>query len=200
MNTNSETKTRILTAATDLFSHYGYPKTSLDDIARAAQIAKATIYYYFPSKEDIFLEALGNKAEELFVMLERELDEAEGIEDKLSCYLRLPLRYIFEYMPILADALNQIPQPYLLRLEEYRPQYRQRMTALFLGIIDYGREQGLLAGEVDGPRLSELINDWFMLGDICFDRSDKDRIIRRIERDYELIIHILLFGIIKRKT
>ncbi len=45
---------RILKAALDLFVRYGIKRTSIDDIARAAGIAKGTLYLYYPSKDALF--------------------------------------------------------------------------------------------------------------------------------------------------
>jgi AcrR family transcriptional regulator len=44
-------KSTILQASQELFRRYGYHKTSMNEIARKAKIAKATIYKYFESKE-----------------------------------------------------------------------------------------------------------------------------------------------------
>ena len=44
----------ILQAALDLFGRYGYRRTSIDDIARAAGIAKGTVYLYVANKEALF--------------------------------------------------------------------------------------------------------------------------------------------------
>ena len=44
----------ILAAAKQLFGHYGYRRTSIDNIAQEARIAKGTVYLYFKSKEEIF--------------------------------------------------------------------------------------------------------------------------------------------------
>lgn len=44
-------KESIKKAAQDLFRRYGYHKTSVNEIAKKAKIAKATIYKYFESKE-----------------------------------------------------------------------------------------------------------------------------------------------------
>jgi len=44
----------ILEVAGRLFAHYGYDKTTMDDIAREAGIAKGTLYLYWPSKEALF--------------------------------------------------------------------------------------------------------------------------------------------------
>ncbi len=46
-------KESIIKAAKELFRKYGYHKTSVNEIAKKARIAKATIYKYFDSKEQI---------------------------------------------------------------------------------------------------------------------------------------------------
>ena len=46
-------KDSIKRAARDLFRKFGYHKTSVNEIAKKAKIAKATIYKYFNSKEDV---------------------------------------------------------------------------------------------------------------------------------------------------
>lgn len=197
MNPVPDKKERILTAATELFSRWGYDKTSLDEVAARARIAKATIYYYFPRKEQLFIAAFSAKAEELFAKLDEEIASASSFEDKLSCFLRLPMIYVFKHMPILIEAIHQMPTDYLGNLDEYRDNYRNQMNALLAGILDNARSAGIINEWVDSQRFSELISDWFMLGDSWIDIQEKDKIIRRIERDRELIVQLLLYGIIK---
>jgi AcrR family transcriptional regulator len=45
---------RILDAAADLLLRWGYTKTSIDDIARHAGVAKGTIYLHWPTREALF--------------------------------------------------------------------------------------------------------------------------------------------------
>lgn len=56
-STNTEREERILNAAADLFIHYGFDKTTVSDIARAAGISKGAIYLHYKSKDELF-EAL----------------------------------------------------------------------------------------------------------------------------------------------
>ncbi len=49
----SEAKERIINAALELFSQKGFDATRVSDIAGAANVNKALIYYYFKSKQDI---------------------------------------------------------------------------------------------------------------------------------------------------
>jgi len=48
----------ILTAAEKIFGIKGYASASMDDIAREAQFSKATLYRYFHSKDQVFMEIL----------------------------------------------------------------------------------------------------------------------------------------------
>src|ERR1700722_10473223 len=45
----------IMDAAMGRFLHYGFKKTTIDEIAQAAGVGKGTVYLYFDSKEDILL-------------------------------------------------------------------------------------------------------------------------------------------------
>jgi AcrR family transcriptional regulator len=47
-------RAEILDAALQVFGQYGYRRTSMDDVARQADIAKGTIYLSFTSKEEVF--------------------------------------------------------------------------------------------------------------------------------------------------
>ncbi|MDQ0464773.1 AcrR family transcriptional regulator [Caulobacter ginsengisoli] len=48
------TRGAILAAAGALFADAGFAATSVDDIARAAGVAKGAVYHHFPSKEAVF--------------------------------------------------------------------------------------------------------------------------------------------------
>ena len=53
-STNAEREERILDAAADLFAHFGYDKTTVDDIARSAGVSKGAIYLHFKGKDALF--------------------------------------------------------------------------------------------------------------------------------------------------
>lgn len=51
-------KRRILQAATQLFIQQGYRKTSIDEVAQDAGVAKGTVYLYFKNKSDLLIHAI----------------------------------------------------------------------------------------------------------------------------------------------
>ena len=60
---------RVLAAAGQQFGELGYERTSVDSIAQACGVSKATIYRYFPSKESLFEAVIGRYADEIFATL-----------------------------------------------------------------------------------------------------------------------------------
>jgi len=48
----------VLETATRLFIKEGYKNISMDDVAKACHVTKATIYYYYPTKGDLYTSAL----------------------------------------------------------------------------------------------------------------------------------------------
>ncbi len=73
---NEERERRILASAADLFAHYGYDKTTVDDIARQAGVSKGAIYLHFKGKDDLFerllLRELKRYAEKWLELIEAD--------------------------------------------------------------------------------------------------------------------------------
>jgi len=51
-------RTELLTAARTVFAKKGFHDATIDDIAESAEVAKGTVYLYYKSKREIYLEAL----------------------------------------------------------------------------------------------------------------------------------------------
>jgi AcrR family transcriptional regulator len=77
----------ILEIAQDIFSKYGYKKTTLDDIANAVRKGKSSLYYYFNSKEDLFQAVISKEVEILKEALEKVVFRSMDPEEKLREYI-----------------------------------------------------------------------------------------------------------------
>ena len=51
----------IITVASDIFTRFGFRKTTMDEIASALHKGKSSIYHYFESKEELFTERYGGE-------------------------------------------------------------------------------------------------------------------------------------------
>lgn len=74
-SSRNDRRQRIVLAASQMFAERAYVEVQMDELARAAAVAKPTIYRYFNSKEDLFLEALDGTMSELVAEVSRVADE-----------------------------------------------------------------------------------------------------------------------------
>jgi AcrR family transcriptional regulator len=58
--TESDLRSRVLSAAVDLFAEQGYERTSVSQVVAAAGVAKGGFYHHFASKEDLLYEVYGD--------------------------------------------------------------------------------------------------------------------------------------------
>ena len=61
----------IIKASKQLFSKKGYKDTTVDEITDRAVIAKATLYQYFKSKENLFLETIKDSENNIIALFEK---------------------------------------------------------------------------------------------------------------------------------
>jgi AcrR family transcriptional regulator len=63
---------KIVAAASRLFGRAAYDLVQMDEVAREAQVGKPTLYRYFPSKDELFLEVAASALAELEERLVRQ--------------------------------------------------------------------------------------------------------------------------------
>ncbi|HID55172.1 TPA: TetR/AcrR family transcriptional regulator, partial [Candidatus Poribacteria bacterium] len=85
---NREERRRfIIERARELFARYGMKKTTMDDIASACGMGKASLYYYFKNKEDIFRAVIDLEFEMFKRKVEENLSKAKSPKEKIRVYI-----------------------------------------------------------------------------------------------------------------
>src|SRR5271168_1581031 len=136
----------ILLAGLELFTRYGYRKTSIDDIARAAQVAKRTVYLHFENKAAVFLailEYLGDQVRQRCAAAERAAGTAvDRLTALLDAYFGTGFELFgkSEHMPELEETFSKLAQS---RIDDLNSEYRERLAGFLLSIQK--------AGEIGGP-------------------------------------------------
>ena len=77
----------ILASATDVFSNKGFHMTNIMDIANHAGIGKGTVYEYFDSKSDLFIEVLKFNTESFLNRIKSSIDAVDGFLPKLNTFI-----------------------------------------------------------------------------------------------------------------
>lgn len=78
-----QNKQFILAAAENVFTKNGYALATMDDIAEAAQFSKATLYRYFKSKQEMFMEIILNTFDEVYKNSIKIQEKDMGSSEKL---------------------------------------------------------------------------------------------------------------------
>jgi AcrR family transcriptional regulator len=88
-------KRSIIHAAEAVILRRGTPSTTMDDVARAARLSKATLYRYFKSKGDLLFEIIVHYYDEVQQKLQAVLDGGPGRRavDMLKASIRAVLAY-----------------------------------------------------------------------------------------------------------
>ncbi|MDR4489116.1 MAG: TetR/AcrR family transcriptional regulator [Nitrospirales bacterium] len=83
----------ILSAAEGLFSQNGFFKTSMAEIAEAAQFAMGTLYKFFKNKEDIYISLVESKVEEMLHQLEQAVRRTKSADERIREVIRVKLAF-----------------------------------------------------------------------------------------------------------
>lgn len=127
------TRAEILDASVDLFGARGFGATSLDDIAGRVGVAKQTLLYWFPSKDELLDAVLGQTALELAATIEAAVRAAPDeplarIEAVVKAVFRPAVRRpallglvreVSRLSPTHAERLTLQVQPFVRRATEY---------------------------------------------------------------------------------
>ena len=84
MKIASKVKTRILHTASRLFYQQGYQSTGINQIIAESEVAKASFYSHFATKEDLCATYLSDESKDWFLALEEQLYDEKSIEEKVG--------------------------------------------------------------------------------------------------------------------
>lgn len=142
-NKRQERAERILDAAAELIQRWGYSKTTIDDIAKQAGVAKGTIYLHWKTREDLFRALLFHEEMKLTEEIKQRMDnDPEG-----------KTFYGMIKYTMLATMKNSLWKALFLRdttmlgelaRQEIRTPLAEERTASFLSLLRLLRERGLI--------------------------------------------------------
>ncbi len=140
----------ILKAARELIARYGFRKTTMEEIAQAARIAKATLYHYFASKHDILRELIRQEGNALRERLQRALAEARTPEEKLVRYARTRFHALRE-LALYYRTMSEEFYSHLPFVERERKDFDQFELDTLEQLLREGVERGDF--DIPNPRL-----------------------------------------------
>jgi AcrR family transcriptional regulator len=148
------TRARILDAATAEFAHYGLGGARVDRIAQRAGANKRMLYYYFGSKDDLFLAALEGSYAQIRGA-ERELDlEHADPREALKRLVEFTWRYYLEHPEFmtLLNSENLHKGRHIRRSRRVRELHSTLVDTL-RDILRRGEREGFFRSGIDPVQL-----------------------------------------------
>jgi AcrR family transcriptional regulator len=174
----ADKKQELIEAAGQIFLRYGYRKTTLDDLADAVGMRKSSLYHYFSSKDELFIEVSRTLLDEEYECFQKALNKPGTLKESLlslSKSVNLHLHKMSEaagelvgeindYFPLVRDAVidsvERLVQLITARIEkavadgEYHPMPSRDLALIFLVVF---RNAALFHHEL--PHFSEIVEN-----------------------------------------
>jgi len=135
---------RILAAAAQVFAERGYKEANLELIAARLDMRGPSIYHYFQTKEDLYVQCVESLSAEIFQQLELiAKSDAPAIDRLRALFRQQVLQQLRDYYP------HYIPLTITIQLTESRLQERLRETrAYHIGLFRRVAEEAASTGEL----------------------------------------------------
>lgn len=186
-------RSEILTAATKVFGNKGFDATRMEEIAKAAGLAKGTLYLYFRSKDDIYQAAVLQAISEVDELTQKHVLNEPHFAGKYAAFIRVRIAFWQEQHVLYRLILSM----------SRAPQYRkksigwQRQSVLYLADL---LAAGADAGEI--PQQDFLATAWATsdaIRGVNERRVFADANARSVEEDTQFLTNFLLDAVRARR-
>jgi AcrR family transcriptional regulator len=155
-----EKRISIMNGALHCIADKGYQATTIDDIVKYLGISKGAIYNYFSSKEEIFVQLMDWRMNQLIDAIKRDYETIPGasiklknLMDKLRNQSLEDLRHLL--IVFLDFMLHSSRQE---ELKEFMKQYSEKAVAFIGEIIEEGQQSGEFRADLDSKTVANLFS------------------------------------------
>jgi AcrR family transcriptional regulator len=185
-----DVREKIIAAAVELFAHNGYANTTMEQIAEAADVARKTLYNYFPVKEAIADAHARNVS---LLMAEKNLVMIQGLPDtrsRLVAALNNVYTWVEANPELAAIAIGYRLKNFCAESEEH-PELTGTQRVMD-EIIRRGQEAGEIRSDISIKMVVIYLDA--LRGSTFFEWL-KDRSKFKLRMEIVKIVDMILFGI-----
>jgi AcrR family transcriptional regulator len=193
MINKEEYRKKIIISAGQIFSRFGFKKTTMDEVAKAIKMGKSSIYYYFKSKEEIFEAVVLYEANILRNELTTAIKSVESPIGKMEKYVFVRMKS-FEKLSNYYNAIFDKNLDHYDFIEKIREKYdREEIAILRLLLYDGVRKKVF---NVENSEYTALAIQTTLKGlevPLFWKKREVD-----IDHRLKAILGVLFYGIVKK--
>lgn len=200
-NLSQDKERLILNAAQSRFARFGFSKVTMDEIAEDVGMAKASLYYYYPAKDDVFRAVIRREQEEFLKQTAAILDKPVPASQKLIAYVRRRI--------VLSKQLQNLSALNATFWHNMKPMFRDLFVAFgqeelrsLTRILREGKknnEFSVTSPEKTAEVLLHVLHGLRLrLSQAAQFHGENETWIEEFEKETNLLMDIVLQGIVKR--
>ncbi len=140
----AQKKEMIIYAAIKMLQDNSYNDVRIEDIAKQLDIVKSNVFYYFPSKGELYLQVLGKLHSDLIERFILEVNQTplKTVGDFKKLIMKLTDIYIRDFLPLIklsiesTRILNECSREKILQYNKEGNQLDDRLHSIILGKLD----------------------------------------------------------------
>jgi TetR/AcrR family transcriptional regulator len=141
---NSVKQKQIIKAATKIFARKGFHQAKMDEIAKAAKVAKGTLYYNYASKSKLFAATVTAGMEEIMDKISRELESDLPFIDHFRLLLSNTIRIYLKNKEVIRIYVNELSSGIDPKALAEIKKVRRRFLRFVTDTLQTGQEKGYL--------------------------------------------------------
>jgi AcrR family transcriptional regulator len=141
---NSAKQKQIIKAATKIFARKGFHQAKMDEIAKAAKVAKGTLYYNYASKSKLFAAAVTAGMEEIMDKISQELESDLPFVEHFRLLLSNTIRIYMKNKEVIRIYVNELSSGIDPKALAEIKNARRRFLRFVTDILQAGQEMGYL--------------------------------------------------------
>jgi AcrR family transcriptional regulator len=193
MINKEEFRKKVIIAAGQIFSRYGFRKTTMNEIARELKMGKSSIYYYFESKEEIFESVVLYEANILRNELTAAIKSVESPVEKVRNYVFVRMK-AFEKLSNYYNAIFDKNLDHFDFIENIRARYDREELAILRLLLWHGARENVF--NVTNSEYTALAVQTTLKGlEVPLFWKKKEE---NIEKRLNAILDVLFNGILKK--
>jgi len=158
MGIDKNKKDCILVEAAQKFAQWGFKKTSMDEIAKAAGVAKGTLYLVSKSKEELFYQVLTRQLRRWDMEVLEDIDPAIPADKQLLMASQRSIETMSKY-PLIRDFFFGKYQSLIPSIKTKIPELRTLSLGPIREILQTGIRQGTFKEDINVEQVANILLD-----------------------------------------
>lgn len=183
----------IIDTARYIFARFGYRKTTMDAIARAARKGKSSVYYYFKNKEEIFLAVVDKEAASIKDEIRNAIASTSDPKEKLTIYVLTRMRVLYRIAHFYSSFREEYLQEYNF-IQHFRGDLDRYETKVIFDILRDGIRKKIFS--ISDPVMTANSIVVALKGFEYIWGTEEN--IAKLEKQTESMLEMLYHGILKR--